>query len=72
MFNSRQKEILNILGVVSDSDRYNCYEAFCENEFELRANGAPGYGSFTKYLEGKLAFAEFVAKRNNQKALEQL
>ena len=68
MFNAKQTRLLNTLGIVSDRDRYNVYDAYCEVSCEMRAEGMNA-GTFTDYLERKVALAEYVARRNNAKAL---
>ena len=68
MFNAKQTRLMTTLGIVSDKDRYETYEAYCEVSCEMRANGCPT-GSFTEYLENKVRVALFIAKRNAEKAL---
>ena len=68
MFNAKQTRLMNTLGIVSDRDRYNVYDAYCEVSCEMRAEGMNA-GTFTDYLERKVALAEYVARRNNAKAL---
>ena len=68
MFNAKQTRLLNTLGIVSDRDRYNVYDAYCEVACEMSAEGMNA-GTFTDYLERKVALAEYVARRNNAKAL---
>jgi len=72
MFNATQTQMMNTLGIVSDSDRSQCYDSFCEIEFEHRANGIPGYGSFTNYLKKKVDFAVVYARMKNTEALARL
>lgn len=69
-FTSKQKNLMVTLGFVSDREMSICYEGFCEADCEMRANGIPGYGSFTQYLEGKVKFATVLANLNLRKALE--
>jgi hypothetical protein len=68
MFNAKQTRLMNILGIVSDKDRYDCYEAYCEVACEMSAEGM-NPGTFGDYLERKIAIAQFNAKRNAAKAL---
>jgi hypothetical protein len=42
---------MKILGHVTDREQLICHEHFRENDFELRANGVPGYASFESYLQ---------------------
>lgn len=70
MFNAKQTRLMNILGIVSDKDRYDTYEAYCEVACEMSAEGMNA-GTFADYLERKIAIAEFMAKRNAAKALAQ-
>ena len=69
MFNAKQTRLMNTLGIVSDRDRYSVYDAYCEVSCEMRAEGMNA-GSFTDYLERKVALAEYVARRKNQQALQ--
>ena len=69
-FTSKQKNLMATLGYVSDREMSICYEGFAEAECEMRANGIPGYGSFTRYLEGMVRRATLFAKYKNQQALE--
>ena len=68
MFNSKQTRLMNTLGIVSDTDRYNTYEAYCEVACEMAAEGM-NCGTFSDYLERQVAVAAYIAKRNNEKAL---
>lgn len=68
MFSAKQTRLMNTLGIVSDTDRYNTYEAYCEVACEMSAEGMNA-GTFADYLERKVAVAEFMAKRNMKKAL---
>ena len=69
MFNAKQTRLMNTLGIVSDVDRYNAYEAYCEVSCEMQAEGySPS--SFTAWLEHKVKIAEYIARRNNQRALQ--
>lgn len=68
MFTAKQTRLMNTLGIVSDKERMETYEAYLEVECEMRANGCPT-GTFTSYLENKVRVALFIAKRNNEKAL---
>lgn len=72
MFNAKQTGLMNTLGIVSDADRSMCYDNFCEIEFEHRANGIPGYGSFTNYLLKKVDLAVAYARMKNAEALARL
>lgn len=71
MFNAKQSKLLNTLGLTSDKERMETYEAYCEVDCEMRANGCPT-GSFTDYLERKVIIAQFNAKRNAEKSLKQM
>ena len=71
MFNSKQTRLMNTLGIVSDTDRYNTYEAYCEIACEMAAEGM-NCGTFSDYLERQVAVAAFIAKRNNDKALKNM
>lgn len=71
MFNSKQTKLMNILGIVSDKDRYDTYEAYCEVACEMAAEGMNA-GTFSDYLERKVMIAQFNAKRKNEKALKQM
>lgn len=68
MFNAKQTRLMNILGIVSDTDRYNTYEAYCEVACEMSAEGMNA-GTFADYLERKVAIATYLAQRNAKKAL---
>jgi hypothetical protein len=68
MFNAKQTKLMNTLGIVSDTDRYNTYEAYCEVACEMRAEGM-GASSFTAWLEHKVRVAVYIAQRNAAKAL---
>ena len=68
MFNATQTRLMNTLGIVSDTDRYNMYESYCEVSCEMRAEGM-GASSFTAWLEHKVAVAVYLAQRNAAKAL---
>lgn len=68
MFNAKQTRLMNTLGIVSDTDRYNTYEAYCEVACEMSAEGMSA-SSFTAWLEHKVKIAEYIARRNNAKAL---
>lgn len=70
MFSAKQTKLMNILGIVSDTDRYNTYEAYCEVACEMAAEGMNA-GTFADYLERQVACAAFIAKRNAEKALAQ-
>ena len=69
MFNAKQTRLMNTLGIVSDTDRYNIYEAYCEVACEMRAEGMNA-GTFADYLERKVAVEAYLAKLNNQQALQ--
>jgi hypothetical protein len=71
MFNAKQTKLMNILGIVSDTDRYNTYEAYCEVACEMSAEGMNA-GTFADYLERKIAVAAFMAKRNANKSIKEL
>ena len=68
MFNAKQTRLMNTLGIVSDVDRYNTYEAYCEVACEMAAEGMNA-GTFADYLERKVAVAAYLAQRKNQRAL---
>ena len=69
MFNAKQTRLMNTLSIVSDTDRYNTYEAYCEVSCEMRSEGMNA-GTFTDYLERKVAVAAYLAQRKNQQALQ--
>ena len=69
MFNAKQTRLMNTLGIVSDADRYNTYEAYCEVACEMSAEGMNA-GTFADYLERKVAVAAYLAQRKNAKALQ--
>jgi hypothetical protein len=71
MFNAKQTRLMNTLGIVSDTDRYNTYEAYCEVACEMSAEGMNA-GTFADYLERKVAIAAFMAKRNANKSIKEL
>lgn len=71
MFNAKQTRLMNILGIVSDTDRYNTYEAYCEVACEMAAEGMNA-GTFADYLERQVAVAKFIAERNAKKSLKEL
>ena len=68
MFNAKQTRLMNTLGIVSDTERYNAYEAYCEVSCEMRSEGMNA-GSFTDYLERKVHIAAYLARRKLEKAL---
>ena len=69
MFNAKQTQLMTTLGIVSDTDRYNTYEAYCEVACEMAAEGMNA-GTFADYLERQVLIAEYIARRNNEKALQ--
>ena len=69
MFNAKQTRLMNTLGIVSDADRYDAYDAYCEVACEMSAEGMNA-GTFADYLERKILVAKFIADRNAQKALQ--
>ena len=69
MFNAKQTQLMNTLGIVSDTDRYNTYEAYCEVACEMAAEGMNA-GTFADYLERQVLIAEYIARRDNEKALQ--
>ena len=71
MFNAKQTRLMNILGIVSDKERYDTYEAYCEVACEMSAEGMNA-GTFADYLERRIIIAKFNAKRNAEKALKQM
>jgi hypothetical protein len=71
MFNAKQTKLLNTLGIVSDKERMDMYECYCEVDCEMRANGCPS-GTFTEWLQHKVDVALFIAKRNQEKSLKQM
>ena len=72
MFNTKQTQLMNTLGIVSDVDRERMYENYCEIKFELQANGMKSHSSFTTFLEKKVQFALYRARENAGKTLAQL
>mgnify|MGYP003351730206 CR=1 FL=1 len=62
MFNAKQTKLMNILGIVSDKERYDTYEAYCEIACEMAAEGMNA-GTFADYLERKVEIAIFQAQR---------
>ena len=68
MFNAKQTRLMNTLGIVSDRDRDNAYDAYCEICCEMSGEDE-SVGTFTEYLERQVAVAAYLAKRNNDKAL---
>lgn len=71
MFTAKQTRLMNTLGLVSDKERMETYEAYLEVDCEMRANGCPG-GSFTQYLENKVRCTLFLAEYNAKKSIKQL
>ena len=71
MFNAKQSRLMTTLGIVSEKDRYETYEAYCEVSCEMRAEGMKA-ASFTAWLEQKVRIAEYLAKRNSEKSLKEL
>lgn len=71
MFTAKQKNLMNILGIVSDYDRDCTYDAYCEVACEMSAEGMNA-GTFTDFLERKLQIAVFNAERNAKKSLKDL
>ena len=71
MFNAKQTKLMNILGIVSDTDREICYEGYCEVACEMASEGMNA-GTFAEYLERKIVIAQFNAKRKAEKALKDL
>jgi len=71
MFNAKQIKLMNILGIVSDTDREICYEGYCEVACEMSAEGM-NVGTFATWLEHKIRVAEYIAKRNAEKSLKQM
>ena len=69
MFNAKQTQLMTTLGIVSDTDRYNTYEAYCEVACAMAAEGMNA-GTFADYLERQVLIAEYIARRNNEKALQ--
>ena len=69
MFNAKQTQLMTTLGIVSDTDRYNTYETYCEVACEMAAEGMNA-GTFADYLERQVLIAEYIARRNNEKALQ--
>ena len=70
MFNAKQKKLMTILGIVSDYEQSITYDAYCEVSCEMSAEGMNA-GTFTDYLERKIAIALFMAERNAAKSLAQ-
>ena len=71
MFTAKQKNLMSILGIVSDYDRSITYDAYCEIACEMSAEGMNA-GTFSDYLERKLQIAVFNAERNAKKSLKNL
>jgi hypothetical protein len=71
MFNAKQTQLMNILGIVSDTAREICYEGYCEVACEMAAEGMNA-GTFGDYLERQVAVAAFIAKRNANKSIKEL
>jgi hypothetical protein len=71
MFNAKQTRLMNTLGLVSDAERYNAYEAYCEVACEMSAEGMNA-GTFTDYLQRKIDIALYMAQRNANKSLKQM
>ena len=71
MFNAKQTRLMNILGIVSDKDRYEAYEAYCEVACEMSAEGMNA-GTFADYLQRRVDIAAFMARHNMKKALDRL
>ncbi len=69
MFNAKQTRLMNTLGIVSDKDRYDAYEAYCEIACEMSAKGMNA-GTFADYLERRILITRFNADRKAQKALQ--
>lgn len=67
MFTAKQTRLMNTLGIVSDMDRYNLYDTFCEVSCEMRAEGMSPK-SFTSWLEHKVFVADYIAKREAEKS----
>ena len=68
MFNAKQTRLMNTLGIVSDKERYECYEAYCEVACEMASEGM-NCGTFADYLQRKIDVALYLAKRDAAKAL---
>ncbi len=71
MFNTNQTKLMNILGIVSDTDRINCYDAYCEAACEM-ADNSMNCGTFGDYLDRKVAIALFIAENNSTKSIKDL
>ena len=71
MFTAKQTRLMNTLNVVSDKERMDMYEAYCEIDGEMRANGCPG-STFTQWLDNRVNFELVRAKINSTKSLTQL
>jgi hypothetical protein len=71
MFNAKQTRLMNTLGLVSDAERYNAYEAYCEVACEMSAEGMNA-GTFTDYLERKVNVAAYFARHNMKEALDRM
>ena len=69
MFNAKQTRLMNTLGIVSDADRYDAYDAYCEVACEMSSEGMNA-GTFSDYLERRVAVAAYLAQRNAKKALQ--
>jgi hypothetical protein len=71
MFTAKQTRLMTILNIVSDKERIDVYEAYCEIDGEMRTNGCPG-STFTEWLENRVNFELVRAKLNSTKSLTQL
>jgi hypothetical protein len=66
MFNAKQIKLMNILGIVSESEREVFYEGYCEVACEMASEGMNA-GTFAEYLERRIAFKALMEKRKAQK-----
>jgi hypothetical protein len=71
MFSAKQKKLMLTLGMVSDTEQLQAYDAYCEVACEMSSEGMNA-GTFADYLERKIAVAQFFAKRNATKSLKQM
>jgi hypothetical protein len=71
MFTAKQKNLMSILGIVSDYDRSITYDAYCEIACEMASEGMNA-GTFSDYLERKLQIAVFNEERKAKKSLQNL
>jgi hypothetical protein len=71
MFTAKQVRLMTTLGLVTDTERMDVYEAYIEINGEMGANGCPT-STFTEWLEFRVQTALVRAKLNSTKSLTQL